>query len=72
MIYLYEIMFGEYQSHLSFSRKMKLRVFFIFCLSLILDCKGQGNFDTIAFIQKWPVCKNKTLCPLKGKLTPLL
>ena len=43
-------------------------VFFIFCTTLILECKGQANFDTVAFIQKWPVCPNKTSCPFNGKL----
>ena len=58
------ILFGKIETSLFFWFNMIGRLLFI--SALILAVKGQGNFDTIAFVQKWPICKNKTLCPLKG------
>ncbi len=33
-----------------------------------LSCLAWQDFDTLAFVQQWPVCKNASDCPIKGTL----
>ena len=40
---------------------MKILLCFLFSVAVAQD------FDTIAFVQKWPLCKEKEECPIKGK-----
>ena len=63
----YKIYGGSFQKcHLLSSNDTSIMKLLLLALLSVVSAQ---DFDTIAFVQKWPMCRDKdTDCPIKGKM----